>query len=513
MKPRKDSAKEDGAELLVLAVFVIVFLFALVWFLASHKLVYTLANPLRWLALPYALIDSAHWDSLNRAAEFYRERPRDVGFLLWLRYVNACLLPSAALLSLGAVVYAAHRTLGGGGDGYKRRFEPMAVAREISGTFQNILPVLHLGPDLMADRLPLWRRQTFPEEIWQSEKINGRPLVAHGRLDLEATHTYFRGGERAGGPPQMRSSRRWSRTLGYQVVDLIIDAPVQQSVCFPDRFSPQGKVLFGLLAAHAFGGRPGKEDYRSACDQLNRTCAGQANGLPNLTAAQWIYTKYRMHSSARALFALHHWEYTYLFALFGLAKRNGKATHTDWIWLKPLDRVLFYVLNTVGRATPHAESAAAFAMVDYETKCAQNKRLPMLLRNDGKLEHHIHVLPAVEAFAQEFERWNKATNDDEDWWRKLDTWRGAQAFAQQAQELAAVTQQHQAAQVELLKAGPPEETPFDLALRAQLEQEDRARLQQGFDQLQAAFAAAPARSSTGQPARKEGDSGNLDFLD
>lgn len=513
MKRGKDSSKEDGAEVIGLAIVVIAALFTLVWFFASHRLVYSLASPLRSMAIAYALIDPEKWDSLSRAAEFYRERPRDVGLIFWLRYVNACMFPTAVLLSLAAIIYALLRLLRGGGGEYKRLFEPMAVAREISGTFPNILPVLHLGPDLMADRLPLWRRQTFPEEMWQNEKIQGRPLAAHDRLDLEATHTFFRGGERAGGPHQTRSGRRWSRTLGYQAVDLIADAPVQQTVCFPDRFSSQGKVIFGLLAAHAFGGRPGKEDYRTACDQLSRTCAGQANGLPNLTVAQWIYTKYRMHPKARALFAVHHWEYTYLFALFGLAKRNGKATHTDWIWLKPLDRSLFYVLNTVGRATPHAESAAAFAMVDYETKCGQNKRLPLRMRDDGTLEHHIHVLPAVEALAQEFGRWSKATDDDEDWWRKLATWRGAQALAQQTHELAAFTQQHQAAQVELSKAGPPEETPYDQAMRAKVEQEEAVRMRQGLELLQAAFSDSIDPGAAPPAGKAKGSSGSLDFLD
>ena len=95
------------------------------------------------------------------------------------------------------------------------------------------------------------------------------------------------------------------------------------------------------------------------------------------------------------LFQVHHWEYTYLFAIFIKAKRNGKATHTDFIWLKPLDRVLFYALNTVGRAVPHTEAGSVFALVDYETKCARYERLPLRMRPDGDLEHNICIYTAL----------------------------------------------------------------------------------------------------------------------
>jgi len=68
----------------------------------------------------------------------------------------------------------------------------------------------------------------------------------------------------------------------------------------------------------------GKKDYEKAAAQLNRSCAGQKNGLPNLSVAQWIYDKYKKNDKARKLFGVHHWEYTYLFALFAIAKKNGK---------------------------------------------------------------------------------------------------------------------------------------------------------------------------------------------
>jgi hypothetical protein len=507
----RDKPKESALEMSGAALAAFLAVFALVWFVASNRIVYYTADVFRWMAWPYSLFDPAHWQALNEAAAVYRQRPRDVGLVLWMRYTNACMFPSAVVFSLLCAVYVVVRLASPKGREFKRRLGPMALASEIAKEFPNILPVLHLGKDLVADKLPLWKRQTFPEEIWLHEKVAGRPIESNGRLDLQAVETYFRGGERRDGPHQMRGDRRWSKTLGYQVVHLLDDAPRQQSICFPDRFSSAGKVLFALLAAHAFGGRTGKADYQKACAQINHSCAGQPNGLPNLTVAQWLYSKYRMNPHARQLFAAHHWEYSYLYALFRLAKKNGKATHTDWIWLKPLDRIMFYALNTVGRATPHAESAPVFVMHDYETKCVLNKRLPLRIRPDGAIEHHIHVLPAVEGLAQEFERWTSARDEDNDWWRDKSAWTGAQALAQQRKELAEFTQEAMAQMqsITLKDAGPAILTPFEMASKAKAEQEELASKAASLERLRDAFQ---------EPVKKKAASaddadGALNFLD
>lgn len=468
-----DPKKESFLEAAGAVIGVCAFLFGFIWFLGSHKIVYYFTPLLRWLGTPWFVADKGKWDAINEAFVFFRNAPRSIPLANFLSYANACLLPLAILLSVCAAVYLLVRltSKSSGGD-LRRKLEPMRLATEIAKTFPAILPVLHLGPDLVANKLPLWRRQTFPEDIWQNEKVGGRPLAVGAKLFRERVETYFRGGEVKDGPHQKRGDKRWSKMLGYQVVDLIVDAPKQKTICFPDRFSPQGKVLFGLLCAHAFGGREGKLDYQKACDQLNRTCAGQANGLPNLTVAQWLYSKYRMHPDAKKLFAVHHWEYTYLFSLFFKAKKNGKATHTDFIWLKPLDRIFFYALNTVGRAVPHAEAGSVFAVFDYEVKCARYNRLPLRMRKDGTLEANICVYCAVEGLNQEFNRYLGGTDDNDDWWKNLGTWDAAEKMRLQQESMKVEMKALNDAQkiIDALPAQP--DTPFDTAMNAKREAEE-----------------------------------------
>lgn len=452
-------------------------LLGLVWFLASHKIVYFWTPGLRWMGVPWAFVNKEKWAAINEAYVFFRNTPRAVPLANFLSFANDCLRPLAWVVAAACSMYLLRRlTSKKGVTDLRRRLDPMQAAKEIAKAFPAIVPVLHLGPDLVADKLPLWRRQTFPEDVWQKERVGGRPLAAGDKIYPERVDTYFRGGEVKDGPHQKRGDRRWSKMLGYQVVDLLADARKQAGICFPDRFSPQGKVLFGLLCAHAFGGRQGKEDYQLACDQLNRSCSGQTNGLPNLTVAQWIYSKYRMDANAKLLFSVHHWEYSYLFAVFIKAKKNGKATHTDFIWLKPLDRILFYALNTVGRAVPHTEAASVFAMVDYETKCARYKRLPLRMRQDGALEHNICIYTASEGLGKAFVQYQASTDDNDDWWKDLQTWGAADRMQRQQASMKAQMLELNKSQQAMAMVPVEPDTAFDVDMSAKRREAEQAEI-------------------------------------
>ena len=468
--------KESFFEVVGLGFFAIAVLFGLIWFLSSHKIVYYSTPFLRVLGSPWFFADTPTWNAINEAYSVFRLRPRDIPLSNYASFANDCLRPLAVLFAIVSAGFLGFQVLvGGGGGGVRRRMAPMQAATEIAKIFPAIVPVLHLGPDLVADRLPLWRRQTFPEDVWRREKIMGEPLVAGNRFFTNRVEAYFRGGEVKDGPHKIIKSRRWSRTLGFQMVDLFADVKQKDDICFPDRFSAQGKAIFAILCAHAFGGRDGKADYQKACDQLNNSCRGQVNGLPNLTVAQWIFDKYRNDLSARQLFAVHHWENTYLFSLFLKAKISGKATHTDFIWLKPTDRFMFYSLNTVGRATPPVEAAATFTMFDYEVRCARLKRLPLRFRADGDLEHNIFVGTSVQALSTEFGRYQASTEDDGDWWKTIGTWSSETLRAENRKTLEDAVRAQKAGVAALAGAPGAEESAYDVRQRQQAEAEERQR--------------------------------------
>ena len=472
-RPSSHEKKEGLPEAVVGILLTFLVLGGFIWFVASQKIVYYSAPLLRWMGVPWAFFDKNRWQAINEGYVFFRNFPRKVTLGNLIEFANACLKPLALVVCLAIAAFLIYSLFFKKSAGVlRRKLQPMQVAYEIAKTFPAVVPVLHLGPDLVKDTLPLWRRQTFPEDIWMKEKVQGKSLVNGGQLVYDRVLTYFRGGEVKDGPRQLRAGRRWSRMLGFLAVDLVADVGKQEQICFPDRFSPAGKVLFALLCAHAFGGREGKKDYAKAADQINRTAAGQKNGIPNLTVAQWLYTKYRMNPDARMLFQVHHWEYTYLMSLFLKAKKPGKVTHTDFIWLKPMDRIMFYALNTVGRHTPHAESAAAFAQLDFEIKAAKFERLPLRARADGQLEATICVYTAFEGMELEYARFTNGTDDNDDWWKKLSVWSAAERMADVENALKAEIADQKKAQAMIASLPVQPDTAADVAVREKIKKEE-----------------------------------------
>ena len=425
-----DKKKDDLFQIVGVFLLIAVMIVGLGWLWASQRIVlfwspklYAAAQGWRvlWPFSSDALLLSLH----EMGARFMRD-PGKVGLFEWLKFVHWAIWPAnifvVGLISLPIMKSALRRR-----KRLVRRFSPQMLAEYLSHIFTGTAPILHIRKQIAFNKDPLWRRQTFPHEVLLFEKVDGRPLVVQGELVPERVREYFRGivyDRSSGGDLRARlvGGRMISRTLGRQVVDLPRDRG--KSIVFPDRFSPVGKVLFALLCAKAFGGKEGAQDYEKARDQLNNSARGVTHGFANLTVAQWLYDKYRTNKQAHNLFAILHWEYTYLFRLLISAKITGKSGHWEWIWLKPMDRALFYVLNTVGRFTPHTESAAAFAQFAYEMRCAKLSRFP-LANVDGVLRHVIYVEKAAKALELEWERWcdGAGVDDGEEWWTKEDLWK------------------------------------------------------------------------------------------
>jgi hypothetical protein len=378
-----------------------------------------------------------------RTARVFLERPERVDFFAFAAYVNLAIAPLTTAIAAVIFLWFCATIVRRRQEVFRRFRDADDLLRGISRVFTGTAPILHIRRDIAAHKDPKWARQRFPEEVLFEDRVAGDPLVGREPKDPsklvvkpDVIERWLRGIEPSSGCPAAQTSkdgkRRRSRTLGWQLVDLADpadrllfkpDRPVA-SESFVDRFSDVGKVMFGLLCAHAFGGKEGIDDWRKARDQLNNSCRGAKHGLPNLTVAQWLVDKYRHNDLARKLFAVHHWEYTYLFELFVQAKRRGKIPDSEFRWLKPADRSLWYVLNTVGRFTPHTESAAAFNMHAFERKCARRKRWPLRINGaTERIEPSIYVKGAVQGLVLEFERWVAGTDEnDDEWWKDRHEW-------------------------------------------------------------------------------------------
>jgi hypothetical protein len=456
-----DQKKEDLMTIILLMGGTLLILVVLVWAAGHTKFVNYWTPKLwhmahSWLWMP-GIDGEAKLSEVTSMGRQFLTDPKGVSLLEWISYYNKTMfipnfLIAVALSVVLLMVFLKKR------ESVQRVFSPQDLAVHLSHVFTGIAPVLHIRKKIAKNEDPLWARQVFPYEVLLNEKVNGKPMIVDGEFKGERAAEYFRGiytkkvpksnEYPSGVAPHLIGGRLVSKMLGRQVVDLTKDykainvqmdiskggpagpgekAGAPKNVCFPDRFSNTGKVIFALLCAHAFGGPEGKKDYAKARDQLNNSARGAAHGFANLSVAQWIFDKYRTNEMAAKLFAIHHWEYTYLFELLIQSKRQGKCGHWEFMWLKPMNRILFYVMNTVLRQTPHTESAGAFCQHTFE------KRVSMSGRKDGNFRIPmqkvgeiyvpiIYVDKAVKALELEWDRWKEGDDEDNSWWMDKAIW-------------------------------------------------------------------------------------------
>ncbi|OUM00705.1 secretion/conjugation apparatus DotM-related subunit [Variovorax sp. JS1663] len=497
------SAESQGIQMVLGMGLVVLILGAAIWFTGSNRIVYYFTPFFKAVAWLYNLVPGGGvtWGRISYLHDAFRARPKDVSIFDFLRFIDMALLPLVALTATAMVGLVAW-TFTRKANKLARKPTPESLTQILSRRFSGVVPVMHLGSQLILDQLPKWRRQVWPEEVLMKHKINGKPMLTDSKVNLDQIRLYFQGE-----PKLIKGTNRLkSHMLGIQLVSVMHDRG--KKVVYPDRMSPTGKVMYALLVAHAFGGKEGKKEYERAMNELNYSCTAHPDGLPNLTVAQWIFDKYRTHEKAANLFAVHHWEYTYLYALFFMAKRQGKVTHRQWIWLKPQDRILFYVLNTVLRKVPHTESAAVWCQYDFERKAAKAGLVPVSPQGHPQ----IVVQPAEEAMVEAWNHYVNGTDDDEDkWWAEGQVWRRANNVKLQAPPLPP------AEALEVANA----DTRFDDEARGEREESarrfnaksrDGAQSLMGNGESMADFAAlAAAAGRTGAAGRAGAASGGIDF--
>lgn len=130
------------------------------------------------------------------------------------------------------------------------------------------------------------------------------------------------------------------------------------------------KALFAIFAARLMGDPTAfvllKQLGASATTKLN------FKGIDELC---------KKHESAKLVKQItdsHAYVLTVMASMLMGARQDGVQASADFIWLKPLDRRLWYTLNTVGRQTPFVEVAGIFAHWVAEKEMGSKLVIPMV---------------------------------------------------------------------------------------------------------------------------------------
>jgi intracellular multiplication protein IcmP len=95
--------------------------------------------------------------------------------------------------------------------------------------------------------------------------------------------------------------------------------------------------------------------------QINKSCDSKNPNKLNFQGIDAIWPKYYSQPIVKDIIKSHAYEFTIFIDLLLLARQDGVLANSDFLWLKPIDRLFWYVLCSTGRKTYFVEAAGTHA--------------------------------------------------------------------------------------------------------------------------------------------------------
>lgn len=142
---------------------------------------------------------------------------------------------------------------------------------------------------------------------------------------------------------------------------------------------PHTKALFAVFAARV------NADSKAAANllaQLNRSSGAKLD----MTGVDELLKKHADTKLVQQTIAPHAYVLTAMASMLAAARDDGVQASADFLWLKPVDRRLWYTLNTVGRQTPFVEVGGVFAHWLAEKEAGRKLFVPVVEEATKALE-------------------------------------------------------------------------------------------------------------------------------
>ncbi|OAJ35404.1 type IVB secretion system coupling complex protein DotM/IcmP [Piscirickettsia salmonis] len=137
---------------------------------------------------------------------------------------------------------------------------------------------------------------------------------------------------------------------------------------------PHEKALFAIFSAFSCYKR---EEAEQALDNLSKQAKSGVKNI-NYAVTDALLHKYGNKVSVQEVIRKHYYIYTVFSSLLLAARDSGIVAPAGFLWLKKVDRSLWYCLNNVGRRAVFIESAAVRAHWQAELKIGQPISIPMV---------------------------------------------------------------------------------------------------------------------------------------
>lgn len=140
------------------------------------------------------------------------------------------------------------------------------------------------------------------------------------------------------------------------------------------------QALFAVFAARI------NSDSAGAANLLAQLGSSATSKL-NFTGVDALLKKHKDSKLVERVIQSHAYVLTVMATMLEKARDDGVQASADFLWLKPIDRRLWFTLNTVGRQTPFIEVAGVFAHWVAEKEAGRKLVVPMVEEATNALEN------------------------------------------------------------------------------------------------------------------------------
>lgn len=139
------------------------------------------------------------------------------------------------------------------------------------------------------------------------------------------------------------------------------------------------RALFAVFAARI------NADSKPA-EKLLRQLAASSTSKLNTSGTNELLRKHENTKLVQEIVQRHAYVFTVMAAMLLGSREDGVQASADFLWLKPVDRRLWYILNVVGRQTPFVEVAGIYAHWIAENEAGRKLLVPMVEQATNALE-------------------------------------------------------------------------------------------------------------------------------
>ena len=119
-------------------------------------------------------------------------------------------------------------------------------------------------------------------------------------------------------------------------------------------------------------------DKTAAYKILGELDKSASEGKPDYSVATSVLKKYQQVENVQQVLSQHAYLLTAMASLLEASRDDGVMPSADFLWLKLVDRRLWYMLNCVGRQTPYVEVGGPFAHWVAEKVTGRRSLAPMI---------------------------------------------------------------------------------------------------------------------------------------